>query len=221
MSQQINLFNPALGQKKKHFSTVTMLQALLLIGAGGLCLVAFLDYRGGTLEKLAEIGKEQLTAREAKLVKVNAQFAPRRNSPELASQVVAAQAALTTLQGAKDELQRADFGNARGHSLYFSALARQTVSGLWLTGLSISGSGRDISIEGRALRAELVPQLIRRLASEPAFHGKSFASLDISQAPSADADADSGKPGGSARSSELAFRLQAAGASLAPGSASR
>jgi hypothetical protein len=203
VSQQINLFNPALSQKKKHFSTVMMLQSLLLIGICGLCLMAFLDYRGGALTSQADIGKVQLAAREAKLVKVKAQYPPRKKSVELVQQVAAAELALTALKGAKEELERGEFGNAQGHSAYFSALARQTVNGLWLTGLTISGTG-DIGIEGRTLRAELVPQLILRLSKEPAFQGKSFANLDIGLAPSE--DVTQGKS-----VAALVFRLQASG----------
>jgi hypothetical protein len=57
------------------------------------------------------------------------------------------------------------------------ALARQSVNGVWLTGLTISGN--DIGIEGSSVRADLVPRYISLLAGEAAFQGKSFGGLDI------------------------------------------
>ena len=208
MSQQINLFNPIFRQEKKYFSAVTMLQAILLIGVGGLCLSAYLNQRVAASAQLAESGQLQLAAREAQLAKVNQQFAPRQSSKELAVEIAATAAEVKALQEATDVLQHGAAGNARGYSAYLAGFARQTVSGLWLTGVTISGAGNDIGIEGRTLRAELVPQLIRRLASEPVFQGKSFGSLEISQASAAAIDA--GKPGAPAF---LSFKLQAAGAS--------
>ena len=181
MSQQINLFNPTFRHRKKYFSARTLLQALLLIGIAGLCLAAFLNHQVAELAQLAESGKQQLTARETKLAEVILQYAPRQKSKELALEIAAAAAELTALQDAKGVLQRGEFGNVRGHSAYFGGLARQTVSGLWLTDVTISASGNAIGIEGRTLNGELVPHYIRRLASEPVFQGKTFASLEITQ----------------------------------------
>ncbi len=177
MSQQINLFNPALQRQRKVFSALVMLQMLLLIGICGAALAAFMSYRVAGLERQAEAGREQLVQREARLAKVAREFAPRKRNAALAREVADAEANLRVLQDAKDMLLRGDFGNALGYSVYLRGLARQAVSGVWLTRLTISGD--DIGIEGSSLRADLVPRYISRLAGESAFEGKSFGGLDI------------------------------------------
>ncbi len=177
MSQQINLFNPALQRQKTVFSALAMVQTLLLIGICGAALAAFMSYRVAGLERQAEAGREQLVQREARLAKMAREFAPRKRDAALAQEVADAEANLRVLQDAKDMLLRGEFGNALGYSVYLRGLARQSVSGVWLTRLTISGN--DIGIEGSSLRADLVPHYISRLAGESAFEGKSFGGLDI------------------------------------------
>lgn len=214
MSQQINLFNPKLQRQKKIFSAVAMLQALLLIGIGGAALAAFMNYRVALTERLAETGRQQVALREARLAQVARDFAPRKRDAALAQEVADAEASLRVLQDAKEMLLRGDFGNAVGYSVYLRGLARQTVTGVWLTKLTISGN--DMGIEGSSVRADLVPRYISRLAGEPAFEGKSFGGLDITQAddivvgaaapaPSAAATAVAATPG------VFTFKLRAAG----------
>ena len=66
--------------------------------------------------------------------------------------------------------------------------------GLWLTGVTVSGGGRDIGIRGRTTDPATVPGYLARLTGEPLMQGKSFASLSISQpAPVSTTGAD-GKP---------------------------
>ena len=177
MSQQINLFNPTLQRQEKLFSAVAIVQALLVIGIGGMAMTAFMHYRVAGIERQAEAGRQQLVQREALLAKVAREFAPRKKDAALAQEVAEAEANLRVLQDAKDMLLRGDFGNALGYSVYLRGLARQSVDGVWLTRLTIAGDG--IGIEGNSVRAELVPRYIRLLAGEAAFQGKSFGGLDI------------------------------------------
>jgi hypothetical protein len=208
LSQQINLLNTALEPQKKIFPASSMLWALLLIVISALCVLLYLDRKVASLAQQADAGKVTLTQREVQLSNLKQQFPPRLQSRELALQVDAMKASILALQGAAQALQQGDFGNTQGYSGYFSGFARLSVSGLWLTGLSISNSGKDIGIEGQTLRAELVPQFIRRLANDPVFQGKQFGSLEIVPvaASSADAAAALAQP-------VLAFKLQAASAS--------
>lgn len=179
MSQQINLFNPSLEHQNKIFSAVAMMQALLLIALGGVALALFMTYRVAGSERMEEMGRQQVALRETRLAMVARDFAPRQRNVALAQEVADAEAGLRILQDAKQMLLRGNFGSAVGYSAYLSALARQSVNGVWLTGLTISGN--DLSIEGSSVRADLVPLYINRLASESAFEGKSFAGLEITQ----------------------------------------
>jgi hypothetical protein len=212
LSQQINLFNPALGPQKSVLSAVTMLQALLLICLCALMLMLYLERNVAMLSGQADAGKVVLAEREAQLSKLNRQFPPRPQRMQLALQVDEMDATVLALQSATQVLHQADFGNTQGYSGYFNGFARSTVNGLWLTGVSISSAGNDIGIEGRALRPELVPQFIQRLAGDPVFHGKRFGSLEIVPATET-AAASAADVAVAAAPSVLAFKLQAASGS--------
>jgi hypothetical protein len=206
VNQQINLFNPTLQRQQKLFSAVAIVQALLVIGIGGMALTAFMSYRVAGIERLAEAGRSQVAQREALLVKVTREFAPRKRDDALAQEVAEMEANLNVLQDAKDMLLRGDFGNAVGYSVYLRGLARQSVAGVWLTRLTIAGD--DIGIEGNSVRADLVPHYIRLLAAESAFQGKSFGGLDITGPDDAASKTGAGK--------EMAILSTAAPAPSAP-----
>ncbi len=59
MAQQINLYNPIFLQKKKHFSTVTMLQALGLLLAGILAFYGYAVHESRALTRVADDSRKQ------------------------------------------------------------------------------------------------------------------------------------------------------------------
>jgi Tfp pilus assembly protein PilN len=182
MSQQINLFNPIFLKKKRYFSAVTMAQALGLIFVGTAVLGAYTNFRLSQLGKEAETTTAQLTAVQAQVNKVDAQYGPREKSKSLEEEVQNAEAAVKALQQVFAVMEKGDFGNTQGYAEYMQAFARQIVSGVWLTGFSIYGAGSDISLQGRALKPDLVAAYITRLKRESILQGKSFSALEM-QAP--------------------------------------
>lgn len=181
MSQQINLFNPIFLKQKKVFTALPMAEALGVIVAGALLLTWYAGQRVAELERSAEAGKILLADRERRLVEANKQFAPRQKSPTMAADVAQAEAELAALHQVESVLRDGTLGNSTGYAEYFRAFSRQNVNGLWLTGVSIVGAGKDIGVQGRAMQPTLIPAYIARLKSERAMHGKTFASLDISR----------------------------------------
>ncbi len=182
MSQQINLFNPAFQKLRQVFTATTMLRALALLALGALVLMMVAQRRVAALEREAAYGATVLAQKKARLASVLVEFAPRKKSPELDARIAEAEADLASLQEVSNVIQRGDLGNTAGYAQYFKALARQSTGDLWLTGVSIVGAGQRIGLTGRALEANVVPAYINRLTREPVMQGKSFASLNISQA---------------------------------------
>lgn len=182
MSQQINLFNPIFRKQKKYFSSVTMLQAMAIICLGCALLVADAMRRTSALTAQASATEAALAARQAKLAEVKVQYAPRPRSTTLAAEIAEAQATLAMLQNASATVARGGFGDTTGFSPYFKALARQSLDGVWLTGVDIVSGGERIGLQGNALEASLVPQYMGRLAQEPVMKGKAFGKLDIQKA---------------------------------------
>jgi hypothetical protein len=181
VSQQINLFNPALLKQKKIFTAVPMAEALGVVLIGALALTWYANRRVAELEQIAASGKTMLAGREVRLTQAVAQFAPRQKSAALAAEVAQAKVELQALHEVASVLRGGALGNTTGYAEYFRALARQNVNGLWLTGVTIVGAGNDIGVQGRAMQPTLIPNYIARLTGERIMHGKTFASLDISR----------------------------------------
>jgi hypothetical protein len=194
MSQQINLFNPAFQPQKKVFTAATMALSLLVLVGGIAALAVYGRMQTARLEAQAGAGAVQLERKQARLASVNLDFAPRQKNKDLDAEIAEAQAQLAALRNISRVIERGELGDTAGYAGYFKALARQSVTGLWLTGVSVSSGGRDIGIRGRTTDPATVPGYLARLTGEPLMQGKSFASLSISQpAPANTADAD-GKP---------------------------
>jgi Tfp pilus assembly protein PilN len=214
MSQQINLFNPAFLPQKKVLSAPMMGAALLVLVAGIAGLNVVLRAQTARMQAEADLGATELARKQARLVSVNAEFAPRKKTAEIDAEIAQADAKLAGLRHVSGVLERGELGSTAGFAGYFHAFARQSVPGLWLTSISIDG--KDIGIKGRTLDPALVPGYISRLTQEPVLQGKSFASLEIKQGePLTTTDAQ-GKQS-KAAAPYVEFSLQSVPASAAEG----
>ncbi|XLZ71715.1 hypothetical protein ABT364_07025 [Massilia sp. SR12] len=179
MSQQINLFNPIFLKQRKIFTAAHMVQTLGAVLAGALLIVAFGAMKTQQLGTHAAAGKVALERREARLAEISVKFPPRQKSKALEDELGRKRSELNALRDVQGVLERGDLGNTAGYSEYLRAFARRDVHGVWLTGLTIVGAGRDIALEGRALQPEQVPSYINGLTREAVLQGKTFASLEI------------------------------------------
>lgn len=217
MSQQINLFNPAFQPQKKIFSVNAMAGALgvlvlLVVGTG-----VYARVRIAQLEARVARGEDEVQAAQKRLEAATAEFAPRTKDGRLEAEVAAAQAEHDALRRVADVIQRGDLGNTEGYAEYFRALARQSVDGLWLTGVTITGAGTEIGVRGRALDPALVPGYLARLRNERVLQGKPVGSMQIGQASTVKVrDADGKESDAPAPYVEFSLQSAAAGAAPAP-----
>jgi len=182
MSQQINLFNPAF-QPQKHVLSAAQLAlaaGVVVAGIAGLALLG--STRTAELQGQANAGAKQLEGRQARLASVNAEFVPRGKDVTIEGQLADADRKLAAMRHVSGSLARGELGDTNGFGGYFKALARQSMPGLWLTGVTVGAGGAQIGIRGRALDPAMVPGYLNRLTSEPLMRGKSFASLQIGEA---------------------------------------
>ena len=220
MSQQINLFNPAFQPQKKIFSVNAMAGALgvlvlLVVGTG-----VYARVRIAQLEARVARGEDEVQAAQKRLEAATAEFAPRTKDGRLEAEVAAAQAEHDALRRVADVIQRGDLGNTEGYAEYFRALARQSVDGLWLTGVTITGAGTEIGVRGRALDPALVPGYLARLRNERVLQGKPVGSMQIGQASTVKVRDADGKES-DAPAPYVEFSLQSAAAGAAPAPATR
>lgn len=187
MSQQINLYNPIFLKQKKIFSSKTMLEALGVLLLGLVAFYGYARYQVTTLQTESERSAKRLDAAQTRFGRLSQQFGPKQKSADIEAQIRQTEAELKTLDEVQVALNKGVLGGGSGFSPYLIAFARQSVSGLWLTGFSITAA--DMAISGRSLKPELVPTYIHRLGEEPVMQGRKFAMLEMRQPVSAGAAA--------------------------------
>lgn len=187
MTQYINLLNPALRPRREALSANTLAAVLVAVFIAIAGMHVFFKQRADALQAEAKQLSAQSQAEQEALAAAEKAAAASKPDAQLAAALEAARTELRVREAAMKALAGGALGNTEGFSELFRALARQSMNGLWLTGFTLSGAGEDMLIQGRTLNAELVPAYIRRLNAEPAFQGRSFASLKIEQVPEAPA----------------------------------
>lgn len=193
MSGQINLYNPALRRQTDLLGAGIVMGTAALLLAGVSAASVWTASAAREAESLAAGIAAQLKTANEKLEELKKQ-AERKPNPALAAELVTAQDTIKERTEILSMLS-SSAGATQGFAEYFRGLARQAPNGLWLTGFSIGAGGAEMEIRGRTLNATLLPEYIRRLNSETAFHGRGFAALTLRQMqeerkPAADAKPD-------------------------------
>ena len=181
MSQQINLFNPQLLKQEKHFSALTMTQALGLVVLGVAAFYGFALWQDRNLARQSGDSERDYQQQKQQFAKVTAELSPDKREAQLDQDLKSAEAAIAMRQALLRELQAGVASDSAGYSEYLRAFARRTVQGLWLTSIQIAEGGAQLTMSGQALQADLVPLLIARLRQERVLRGRPLDALAISQ----------------------------------------
>ncbi|MDX9741159.1 MAG: hypothetical protein RBT81_08275 [Gammaproteobacteria bacterium] len=187
MAQQINFYDARLERRRDWLALhyVAGLAGVLVVLVGVSGYLARMDLPALTAQ--ATTAESQLKAAREQIATLGARAANRKPDPRLEQELEASR----TLLGARSEvlgtLRRSLGPDAHAFADYLRGFARQSVSGLWLTGFSIAAGdqGRGIEIRGRTTDPALLPEYIRRLNREAAFQGQTFAALKLEAAKSA------------------------------------
>lgn len=179
MSQQINLILPALRPRFDWLGLPVILAAglLAILLAGGL-------YAQGKLQlgrlQAQEAGLRGEAAALQQQVQALAQAAAaRKGDPALAALIEALQVSIGERRAVLQALESGAAGSTTGFAGTLDGFSRQTLSGVWLTRLSLQGG--EIEIEGAVLDPALLPRFIEKLNAEPVFAGRNFAALDMQE----------------------------------------
>jgi hypothetical protein len=191
MSQQINLYNPALAPKVDLFAGSSV-----LIGLAGVLALALFAWALASVLAHGSVAREQeqsakLAGVQAEVARLAQQVAARKPDPVLQQELVNLDALLLARNEVMAMLGGGALGDTRGVSEYFRAFGRQRADGVWLTGLTIGGAGSEIVIEGRTTDAQMLPDYLSRLRREDALRGRAFESLAVTPPPQKVVD---GKP---------------------------
>jgi len=208
MAQQINLFNPIFLKQKKHFSAVTMLQALGLVVGGVLAFYGYAVYESRTQAKIAADASRQLAAQTQQVAALTRDFSPQGRSRTLQDELARVNARLQRGEEMLGLLQTGGLGNTAGFARYLVALARQPVAGVWLTGFSVGGDEMELNLSGRVLQPDLVPAYLRALNREEVMRGRRVTELRLTAREERDTPtaAPGANPGSAAKPPAVPFR---------------
>lgn len=177
--QNINLYDASLRIQHDWLSAETF-AAMLGVSVLAVALgTAFTRWQLGELQAPARRTADALQAQQAAIQDLARQVDTLRPDAKLVAEVGSTQATLEQRQAALQMLRAGGLGDQEGHASTLQAFARQTLDGLWLTGLVLDH--RDLALRGRALSPELIPAYVGRLNQEPALQGRSFRALDIAR----------------------------------------
>jgi hypothetical protein len=183
MNQQINLYNPLLEPRREwmtfNVAAGTALALLLLVVLGSVAA----NWRYNVLLAREQASAQRLTQAKDEMTRLANQLGSRQKDPQLLAELDRAQMELRARDEVIGILQGGSLGNTSGYSEYLRAFARQAIDGVWLTGFSIAGAGHDVVIQGRTVRAELVPDYLQRLNRESVLKGSTFAEMRMYQPP--------------------------------------
>lgn len=179
MSAQINLYHARYLEQRDWMT-------LANVAGATVALLVTLGAVGGWAWRDAAARQTEAAAAEVTLKQVKDQFeaqtkaaAVRKPSPQLAAEVASAEALLQQREQILRLLESGVIGTTAGFADILRGLARQAPEGLWLTGFTIGNGGKDMEIRGRMINSAALPDFIRRLGTEKAFHGRGFAALTL------------------------------------------
>ncbi|RRS03082.1 hypothetical protein EIP75_17320 [Aquabacterium soli] len=78
-----------------------------------------------------------------------------------------------------EALSSATANASQGYSEYLMALGRQAQPNVWITGLTVHGSGGQLELSGRMTDPGFLPGYLSRLERETQFKGRRFAQVEI------------------------------------------
>jgi len=204
VSQQINLFNPTLAPVVERLSARLALRTMLAVSVCALAAALLAQLESARVERLAAGQDARLAALQSEVTQLARQAAARQPDPAALAELDTLQARVEGRRQVMARLERGELGDTGGVSEYLRAFARQRLDGVWLTGLTIAGAGREITVRGRTLDAQLLPDYLGRLREESALRGRAFATLAMDTPARDSGDTEAAAPGW------LEFRLATA-----------
>lgn len=178
MTQQINLLDARFRKQRTQFSAATLVLALASLLVLAIALQWLLALQNRALQATLADTDRRVSALRDQIVRLSTEFSAQGRSNALGDEIARVEEQLR----ARRELlagMRSGGGDVEGFSPYLSALARQTMNGLWLTGVEIDGKSGELVLKGRVLDSGLVPAYIGRLSQEEPFAGRTVTELRL------------------------------------------
>jgi hypothetical protein len=181
VAQQINLFDPALLRKRDWLAlaNVAMLALLLLVAVAFAATVVRRDVPSLTAQ--VATNDNQLKLMREQVVLLGQRMANRKPDQRLETELSESRLLLDARNAILTALRQRMDPRAGSFAEYLRGFARQSVSGLWLTGIVVDAASQGMEIHGRTVDPALLPAYIQRMNKEPAFQGRAFSALKLAE----------------------------------------
>lgn len=179
MNQQINLYQSQFRPQTRLFPAWFMLQAVGILVFGMVVMTLFAQQRIDSVEQELEIVSRQESIAMERLQNIGPLINAVTGEKNWSEQLDDSLRMLAERQAVLNLIQGSTLGDTRGFSRHLRALAQQDIDGLWLTHIVLSALGDKTRLEGRAIRAELIPLYVQGLALEAPFAEQRFHHFQI------------------------------------------
>ena len=186
MLQQINLYEPIFRQDHKLFSATTICVGLGIVAAGLMAITVFSWWGVQALDRQLQAVHVREAEQKKFMAQANAIVDQAGSHETMEIHLQSMVADLTRRQQALLFLRGGDAVGAGGPVLAnrgfvgrMTALARQQLDGLWLTGATFVSGSSSFELTGGAMSADLVTIYLARLTNEPAIAGTKLQSIEI------------------------------------------
>ena len=181
MNQQINLYQAQFRDDKGSFSAKTLLRGGAAVVSALLAIAAFHGWQIFIMQGQVASLEHQISALKLQSSAMDQSLAAAHADTALADKVKRLEDRLNSQQQLKALLNDDLFDGGQGYSRYLIALARQHIAGLWLTGITLTGAGRNLSLRGKTVVADLVPRYLQNLSRETLLQGMEFRDFQLSR----------------------------------------
>jgi len=181
MSQQINLFNPAL-IRPRDWLTLKNVVLIYLVS-----LAVMYGLYNQSQSELAELTTERESA-QAALDATMVELSVEKNRTSQSANNQEDEKVLKALIETRDMQSRMLttlklIQNESGQHIldYMQGFAENAIKGVWLTGFKLNHFEQQLSIMGQSLTPELVPAYVEKLGQHAVFHGRLFSGLVLKE----------------------------------------
>ena len=171
MKQQVNLYQN-LAQKPRFVLEAKRIFLIYLAVIVLLFLISlYAQWQYSHYKKEVAQLRQSISDTEKAIAKVG-------ENPRIAKQKLLAQKVSSLSKTIQEKqsliktLQHSKASNTLDFSGYFTALARHTVPGIWLTKISVQHAGKLIILQGHATSSGLLPEYLRALRGANSFSGR-------------------------------------------------
>lgn len=171
MSQQINLYHPGLRPTQRPLTATRLALGVIVLALALGAYYAFAEFQVHQSELALAEANSEFKALQEQILKIGGP-AGQTGVRGVEESVAKAEAELRIREAVLKRLGGGDLGGTQGFSAYLTALARQRVEGVWITGLTVAGDSGDFTLQGGVSRPEILLDYIRKLSREDVLKGR-------------------------------------------------